>query len=172
MSIRKTKSVNLNKVYLFYVSVNTMDSPLMQLSKYNKKLVGKNKTISREIAMLGTHSLYKFAQTIVNSFGFDFDHCFGFYKPLDIKILSDAKEMYELFTDIDEEPNPGAKSVKTSKIYSVFTKIGDGMLFYFDYGDNWHFNVRLQEFLPTTYYHKYPQIIRKLGGDLEQYPTF
>jgi len=144
----------------------------MHFSKHNKKLISKDKVIWREIAMLGSHSLYKLARTIVDSFGLDFDHCFGFYRPANIKFLSEAKEMYEFFTDIDEDPNPVARPVKPTKISSVFLKVGEDALFYFDYGDSWHFNVCLQEFLPVTSYRKYPQIVQKFSGDLEQYPVF
>ena len=52
----------------------------------------------RRIQISGQATLYKFAQTIVGAFDFDFDHCFGFYDTLDFR--RKAKKAYEYFVDI------------------------------------------------------------------------
>ena len=36
-------------------------------------------SVFREIALLETQTLYNFAEAIIDSFDFDFDHCFGFF---------------------------------------------------------------------------------------------
>jgi hypothetical protein len=64
---------------------------------------GKRKSY-RDVAVLETQSLSTLKRAIVNSFGFYFDHCYGFYDNL--KDIYKSKEMYELFTDIGEDPTP------------------------------------------------------------------
>ena len=65
----------------------------------------------RTIAIQGNKTLYKLAETIIKSFDFYFDHCFGFYDNLTNPLK--ANEGYELFQDIGEDSNfPGVK--KTS----------------------------------------------------------
>lgn len=127
----------------------------------------KEKTY-REIAVLSSHSLSTLARAIVTSFGFDFDHCYGFYDNLTDTYKS--KEMYELFTDIPEDPTPGALGVTHVKITKAFDRIGKKMLFLFDYGDNWHFIVELIDIFSLEKQDKYPKILKKLGKAPEQYP--
>lgn len=122
----------------------------------------------REIAVLSSHSLSTLARAIVTSFGFDFDHCYGFYD--DLKDPYESKEMYELFTDIPEDPTPGALGVTHVKIAKAFDRIGKKMLFLFDYGDNWHFIVELIDISPFEKKAKYPRILKKVGQAPEQYP--
>jgi len=41
--------------------------------------ISLDKKIYREMELLGSSSLYKFAETIVSAFNFELDHSFGFY---------------------------------------------------------------------------------------------
>ena len=80
---------------------------------------GQKDPARRRIRISGRASLYKFAQAIVDAFGFDFDHCFGFYNTLDSH--RKAKIAFEYFVDIGEGASvPGAKSVKRSKVSDAF----------------------------------------------------
>lgn len=95
----------------------------------------------------GSDSLYKLAEIIVNEFGFEMDHCFGFYS--DFEKLSNSSKVYELFVDAEAETIcPNSKSVKKTRINQVFQKTGEMMLFLFDYGDNHRFAVKLTR-IPT-----------------------
>jgi len=87
------------------------------------------------VGFLGEYTLYDLAETLIKALKFDFDHCFEFCDNLN---RSHSTERYTLFADIgeaDDEP-----SVKNTLISDVFTK-NRTMLFYFDYGDDWHFPV-------------------------------
>lgn len=101
--------------------------------------VSLKQKIYREIEISGDASLYKLAEAINQVFGFDFDHCFGFYDNL--KDPYKSKEMYELFTDMGEDPTKGAKGVKQSRVAQAFEKEGKKMVFLFDYGDGWLFEI-------------------------------
>jgi len=123
-----------------------------------------------EIIIYGNQSLSTFAQAIVKSFGFYYDHCYGFYSNLNDKYKSE--EMYELFTELpDIEHTEGAGGVYRTRISDVFPKVGKKMLFLFDYGDNWEFIVEIKYLWKEYNDLEYPVVLRTVGKLPEQYPT-
>ena len=125
--------------------------------------------VLRKIQIAHTKTLYNFAKVIVNSFGFQFDHCFGFYE--NFQKYHDSKKMYELFVDFGEERSrPWAKGVKNTKISQAFKKPGDKMHFLFDYGDCWHFSVELEEIKQAEKWDLKPVILESIGKAPLQYP--
>jgi yecA family protein len=121
----------------------------------------------REIEIVGTASLYKLAETIVWAFGFDFDHAFGFFTKLTGNIWK-SPVRYELFADAAAGSN--SRSVKSTAVGQVFRRIGDKMLFLYDYGDEWRFKVEfvgLGNKEPKT---GYPRVVASVGTAPEQYP--
>lgn len=128
-----------------------------------------DKRTYRDIEILGDASLYELAEAIIYSFEFEFDHCFGFYGNLGKKYF-DSEEQYELFADVGEESNAG--SVKKTKVCEVFTELKKKMLFLFDYGDNWQFEVELRGFGEKTKEKPYPVILKINGEPPFQYPVF
>ena len=133
----------------------------------------QNKKISREVEVLENINLYKLAQAVVEAYGFDFDHAFGFYSNMEGDYFK-SERMYELFADMEDqgiEPTD-AKSVEKTKIGEVWEKSGDKMMMLFDYGDGWRFSIELKDFgekIPKT---KYPLILKTVGTAPEQYPDF
>jgi len=119
----------------------------------------------RILAVPEGSTLYNLAEVIVDSFDFDFDHCFGFYD--NIKRWTESTEGYELFADIGEESK--FKSVKRTKINEVFDKIKKKMLFLFDYGDEWHFIVELKGIESPEEDAKYPLVAKSVGEAPPQY---
>ncbi len=125
--------------------------------------------VLRKIQIAGKKNLHSFAKVIVNAFGFQFDHCFGFYD--NFKKYHDSKKMYELFVDIGEErSSPLTRGVKNTKISQVFKSPGDKMHFLFDYGDCWHFAVELKEIENAEKWDLKPVILESIGKAPEQYP--
>ncbi|OIO44798.1 MAG: hypothetical protein AUJ41_01675 [Candidatus Pacebacteria bacterium CG1_02_43_31] len=115
--------------------------------------------------------LYKFAELIVKSFGFYFDHCFGFYDNLDNP--NKSTKMFELFTDLEDvEHTPNAMGVKKFYFVSDLFEKNKTMLFLFDYGESWHFTLELMN--KSKKVHKIPKnyyvIYESHGQDPEQYP--
>lgn len=114
---------------------------------FDTKLLEYRREVTRTIAIPKERSLYELAEAIVSAYGFDFDHCFGFFDSELGNPYSKSVRKYELFTDMvaegmDIEPT-GAGSVKHTRLDQVWSKRGDSMLFLFDYGDDWHFSVTL-----------------------------
>jgi hypothetical protein len=119
----------------------------------------------RVLAIPGDFTLYSFAEAIVDSFHFDFDHPFGFYD--NIKRWPRSSEGYELFADI--EKGSQFKGVKITRAHKVFDKIGKKMLFLFDYGDEWHFIVELKGIELPKEGEQYPSVVKSGGGVPLQY---
>jgi len=129
--------------------------------------------ISRKIEIPENTNLYKLAEAIVDAYNFDFDHCFGFFSKISESRYFDSERKYELFTDLIEEGESleptGAGSVKKTKVSEVWQKIGDKMMFLFDYGDGWQFLVELMNFGSRTVKQKYPRTLKKIGRAPRQY---
>ncbi|MFA6048215.1 MAG: hypothetical protein WC737_05410 [Parcubacteria group bacterium] len=163
-----------DKEYVFKVKVLLGDFVYFigRRGKYKEKVLNSEKLPWRRIAILGEQSLYKFAEVIVSSFDFDFDHCFGFFSNTENYYYSDSEKKYELFADLEDqgiEP-VDSDSVKKTKINKVWEKIGERMIFMFDYGDDWRFLVKLEGINPAKKDQKYPVILEKKGKSPEQYP--
>ncbi|MBL7131237.1 MAG: hypothetical protein ISS45_07550 [Candidatus Omnitrophica bacterium] len=152
--LSKRKAGTMSKVYVFDVWIDNPETP---------------QRILRKIGISDTKSLYNFAKSIVEAFGFDFDHCFGFYDNL--QNYNKTKVGYELFVDIGEEPlRKGFKGVKKTKISELFSVIGAKMLFLFDYGDEWHFIVELKEIREALASESLPALLESIGKAPVQYP--
>jgi hypothetical protein len=79
--------------------------------------------VYRDIEIEPTKSLYKLAEAIIDAFGFDFDHCFGFYTGLTPAKMLKSNPRYELFADIGEA-DPAVLSVKKTKVAQAFPARG------------------------------------------------
>ena len=127
-------------------------------------------SVYRDIEVDARKSLYDLAVVIVRSFGFDFDHAFGFYSGKTGPTLMRALPKYELFVDMGEATE-GALSVKGTKIAAAFPRIGHTMTFLFDYGDDWQFKVELRGEGQRAAGRRYPRTLAKHGKAPEQYPA-
>ena len=135
---------------------------------YGDEKCTDEKRIIRKIQIAGTKSLYNFAKVITQAFGFQFDHCFGFYD--NFQRYGDSSMAYELFVDVGEEPlSSTSKSVKKVKINQAFKSAGQKMLFLFDYGDEWRFVVELKEIKQAEKWDLKPKILESIGKAPEQY---
>lgn len=124
--------------------------------------------IFREIEIPASASLYKLAEAIVASYGFAFDHAFGFYDKLTGSYY-DSKVKYELFADMGE-PTKGARSVKKTTSSEAFPADKVKFLFVFDYGDEWVFKIERTGSGAKAAGTKYPRVVKSAGKAPEQYP--
>ncbi len=172
--MQTTKPKPSEKEYIFKVKILLGDYwySIGQRGKYKEKILNSSKLPWRKISILGKQSLYNFAEVIVDSFNFDFDHCFGFFSNTETIYRGDSGKSYELFADLEDdgiEP-VDSESVKKTKISSAFKKPGEKMIFLFDYGDDWRFLVELLEIKNVNAKKKYPIILEEHGEAPEQYP--
>jgi hypothetical protein len=124
--------------------------------------------IYRDIEIESTRSLYDLAAAIVQTFGFDFDHAFGFFSNLGAYVF-DSAVRYELFADL--EGGGEARSVKRTTLAQAFPEVGCKMQFLFDYGDEWRFQVEVIGFGEKVPKARYPKILKMVGKAPPQYPT-
>ena len=129
----------------------------------------EEKKIIRRIQIPGSKSLYNFAKVITQAFGFLFDHCFGFYD--DLKDIRNCKKAFEFFVDTGEAPqSESVQGVKKTKISQAFMNAGETMLFLFDYGDEWRFQVELKEIRKADKSNLKQFILESIGKAPLQYP--
>jgi hypothetical protein len=124
--------------------------------------------IYRDIEIESTRSLYDLAAAIVQAFGFDFDHAFGFFRNLGGHVF-DSAVRYELFADLEDGDK--ARSVKRTTVAQAFSEVGVKMQFLFDYGDEWRFQVEVIGFGEKVPKARYPKILKMVGKAPPQYPT-
>jgi Plasmid pRiA4b ORF-3-like protein len=122
----------------------------------------------RDIEVESGKSLEHLAEAIVQAFGFDFDHAFGFYSGRTDRTLMSADPKYELFADMGE--GSSAKSVRKSRIAEAFPRTGSVLTFLFDYGDEWLFTVKVTGFGEKASKERYPKVLASKGAAPEQYP--
>ena len=127
-------------------------------------------TVSRDIEIDSEKSLSDLAKGIVEAFGFDFDHAFGFYPPETRRGGKRSQPKSEVFADMGEEPD--ALSVSKTRIADAFPQVGHTMMFLFDYGDNWRFTVEVIGFGEKAPKVHYPRVLRKTGTPPEQYGSW
>ena len=121
----------------------------------------------RDIELPSSGSLEDLAAAIVNAFGFDFDHAFGFYSNLKGDYYR-SEERYELFADLGQA-DEGVRGVRRTKLSAAFPAPGKTMLFLFDYGDEWRFKVELIG-LGRKEKAVYPRVLKRVGEAPAQYP--
>lgn len=140
---------------------------------YTFKITNKrDKKNTKIVEAPGNMKLEVFAKKIIESFGFDFDHMFAFSSNL-TNPYGPAEKLFEAFVDYGDEATEGAKSVKLFMISDAFEKIGDKMLYLFDYGDGWKFIVEVIEEKTVMRTSKNMFVLRdSTGDDPEQYPDY
>ncbi|WP_407156006.1 IS1096 element passenger TnpR family protein [Bradyrhizobium sp. STM 3557] len=127
------------------------------------------RSVYRDIEIDPAKSLYKLAEAIVQAFGFDFDHAFGFYTGLTLSKIKVVHPQYELFADMGQA-DPGVLGVEKTRIFHAFPQAGHTLLFLFDYGDDWLFRITLKATGIKQPKARYPRVVAAKGKAPEQYP--
>jgi Plasmid pRiA4b ORF-3-like protein len=128
--------------------------------------------VTREIEVCENSNLHEFAEAIVHTYRFDFDHAFGFFSRTGNDYLHSERK-YGFFADMDDiaADHPESLSVRHTKVSDVWKILGDTMTFLFDYGEEWRFTVQLIGFGVAEPKGRYPRILKKTGRAPEQYPA-
>lgn len=129
--------------------------------------------VTREIEIAAAQSLERLAKAIVDAFGFDFDHAFGFYSGRTCRSLMSAAPRWELFADMPAgagDHAPRAGSVRRTAIIEAFPEPGRRLTLLFDYGDEWLFAVEALAVEQAAPRRRYPRIVATTGKAPPQYP--
>lgn len=120
--------------------------------------VSLSKNIWRKIEISGDDTLLSLHNAIQDAFDFDSDHLYSFF--MDGKPWSD-----ERISSPFEEEYPDADEVKIGELGLY---VGQEFLYLFDYGDKWHFKIKLEE-IKKGDKPKEPRIIERKGKAPPQY---
>lgn len=126
------------------------------------------RSVSRDIEIESASSLHDLAEAITGAFDFELDHPFGFYSGTKPDTMYKQQPKYELFADMGQETD--AKSVKKTRIADVFKGTRRSMIFLFDYGDQWLFDVEMIGTGKKDPKLRYPRLTKSKGTAPEQYP--
>ena len=135
--------------------------------------LNEQKGIYRDIVVDTNTSLYDLAEMVVKSFGFDFDHSFGFYSSPSIYSKGRDTVHYELFYDMGEEVDELAESVEQTPVQELFKLPKNKWWMLFDYGDDWVFELVYQQDSLKLFADKPSGSVVAVKGEApEQYPEW
>jgi len=129
------------------------------------------RSVWREIEVAANQTLADLGEAIPLAFAFDDPHLWSFF-------LSgrawDHDSEYALDSQPDPFGGPRARVARRALIRDVPWPGASGkkeFLFLFDYGDEWHFGVKLVRQSPTVETGaRYPRVVAQLGDAPPQYP--
>jgi hypothetical protein len=114
----------------------------------------------RRVALSHKHTLDSLARTILDAFDFDDDHLYDFqYRDRSGRRVEASHPYAEEELSTDEV-----------ELAELPLDPGSDLLFTFDYGDNWKFQVRFEEVRPVKSIKKLPALLESHGQGPEQYP--
>ena len=116
--------------------------------------------IWRRIALSGEWSFESLSNTILKAFDFDHDHLYSFIYTTRFGDTAHINHPY-----MDEPP-----FTTEILIGDLFCKPGMDMTYWYDFGDDWRFNVELERIDPMDDKIEKPLIIETHGESPEQYP--
>lgn len=116
----------------------------------------------RLIAIDARSTLEELLGSILTSFAFDSEHLYGF-------TYRDRFGAQVTVGDPRVEEGPWADDVLVG---DVPLQPGQAMELLYDYGDSWHFNVKLERLEPSGARIKKPRTLEKHGKAPEQYPNW
>ncbi len=125
----------------------------------------------REIEIAGNQTLAELGEAIPLAFAFDDPHLWSFFLS---GRASDHGSEYALHSEPDPFGGLRARAARRALIRDVPWPGASGkkeFLFLFDYGDEWHFGVKLVRQSPTVEIGaRYPRIVAQQGLAPPQYP--
>lgn len=124
--------------------------------------VALSNKVWRQIEASARHTLLDLHYAIQRAYGFDDDHLYSFF--MDDEVWSD-----ERFTSIYDDEGPHVDEVR---IGDLGLSEGQRILYLFDYGDEWRFQVTLEEIRRQEAKPRKPKVVAKKGKAPEQYGGF
>lgn len=122
-----------------------------------KVMMGK---VWRRIEIHSDMTLEGLTDTILESFDFDKDHLYSYY----------YKDQFGNKVKINSPDSYDGPFTTEKQIGEIPINIGSSMIFLFDFGDHWEFQVLLEEIKQGNGKLKYPTVIDEFGKPPEQYP--
>jgi pRiA4b ORF-3-like protein len=129
------------------------------------------RSVWREIEIAANQTLEELGNAIPLAFDFDDPHLWSFFFS---GRAWDHESEYALYSEPDPFGRPPARAARRALIRDVPWPGASGkkeFLFLFDYGDEWHFGMKLVRQNPTVETGaRYPRIVAQQGDAPPQYP--
>lgn len=122
--------------------------------------VALDKNLWRRIAIPAQHTLEDLSDAILAAYRFDHDHLYRFIYPTRFGIHAEVNHPY-----MDEGP-----FTPEVQIGNLPLRPGMTMLYNYDFGDNWYFEIMLEQIDPPNPKQRRARVIEQAGEAPEQYP--
>ncbi len=150
---------------LYTLDVFLIDGPI------KPAFAKKNPVVARTIEILGDGTLEDLHRVIFEAFGRDEEHLFEFQfggkGPYDPKARRYGRAEFQ-DDSMDGETAMGDALATT--LGSLKLKVGASFGYWFDFGDDWRHQVRVESIGPAEPGVRYPRIVKKQGRSPPQYP--
>lgn len=118
--------------------------------------------IWRRIELSAGHTLLDLHRAIQDAYSFDDDHLYSFF-------MDGRPWSHDRFTSPEDDEGPHVDEVKIGEL-GLWP--GQSFLYLFDYGDEWHFKVELEDIRTGEPKPSRPRIVESKGKAPEQYPPY
>ncbi len=115
----------------------------------------------RDLTIPSDYTLYSLAETVVEQFGMEFTHAFGFYDNLEK--WDNSRLAFELFADVEGEEETKTHSVKENHISRAFEGEGAEMLLVYDYGEEYKIHLKVTAVEDRQKGENYPGLVDAFG---------
>lgn len=148
----------------------TFDVLLIDRSR-TRASMPKKSVVSRTIQLRGDQSLEDLHDAIFDAFDRYDEHLYEFQfgkEPMDRKAVRYAHPFAcEDFWGEEEDANSAE-----AKLASLGLKTGQSFFYWFDFGDDWWHDVRVEAIDDKAPAGKYPKVVKEVGKAPPQYPDF
>jgi hypothetical protein len=124
--------------------------------------VALDKNLWRRIAIPAELTLLALSNAILAAYDFDHDHLYEF---IYATRFGTQEKVHHAF--MEESP-----SVDEVEIGDLLLVVGDSMVYHYDFGDDWHFQITLERIDPPDPSQPTAKIIEEKGKAPEQYPSY
>lgn len=131
----------------------------------------ESKRIYRDMRVSPHVNLQTLAAHVTDAFGFDLDHCYGFFQSPDVYGKAKEAKHYELFYDLGQGADEYAESVVETAVADIFKAVKDKWWMLFDYGDDWIFELECRSIDDEGRFES-GTVTKAVGEAPEQYPDF
>lgn len=117
-----------------------------------------------KISVTSTMLFEELSDAILAAFGFDHNHLYRF-----IYRNQFGMEKWIVHPNMEDDGEPTTTEIA---IGDLLLAPGDTIIYHYDFGDDWHFEMLLEKVKPPNKKQKEPEIIERHGDPPEQYPVW
>lgn len=157
-----TKAAATGPARIYTLDVSLLSGPI------TRQFAKKNRSVVRTIQIRGDQTLEQLHECIFDAFDRDDPHMYEFQMgkgPMDPK-----GPRYVLSVAADEDFGPPvAGTVDATTLDMMGLEVGRQFGYWFDFGDDWQHQIRVEKIEDGPGDGKYPQVVKRVGASPPQY---